>query len=129
MDTPLYSVLMPPYEPHPQQLAEALDSLLAQTEPRWSLLIHDDASKKNVKSMIAHYLEDPRITFARSEKNLGIGGNWNACFFQAEAGIRDWSVTGVQTCALPISSAKAASANYPFCTIDPNKGIVAVPDQ
>src|SRR5262249_57458791 len=25
------------------------------------------------------------------------------CFFQAEDGIRDWSVTGVQTCALPIS--------------------------
>src|SRR5262249_59607438 len=26
-----------------------------------------------------------------------------ALFFQAEDGIRDWSVTGVQTCALPIS--------------------------
>src|SRR5262249_56788048 len=26
-------------------------------------------------------------------------------FFQAEDGIRDWSVTGVQTCALPIYSA------------------------
>src|SRR5262249_58491896 len=26
-------------------------------------------------------------------------------FFQAEDGIRDWSVTGVQTCALPISFA------------------------
>src|SRR5438093_5535798 len=25
-------------------------------------------------------------------------------FFQAEDGIRDWSVTGVQTCALPIWS-------------------------
>src|SRR5262249_59952247 len=25
-------------------------------------------------------------------------------FLQAEDGIRDWSVTGVQTCALPISS-------------------------
>src|SRR5258706_1146010 len=25
-------------------------------------------------------------------------------FFQAEDGIRDWSVTGVQACALPISS-------------------------
>src|ERR1019366_8938976 len=24
------------------------------------------------------------------------------CIFQAEDGIRDWSVTGVQTCALPI---------------------------
>src|SRR5437016_7737913 len=28
---------------------------------------------------------------------------WFSCFFfQAEDGIRDWSVTGVQTCALPI---------------------------
>src|SRR5438093_7493302 len=29
-------------------------------------------------------------------------------FFQAEDGIRDWSVTGVQTCALPISPFPAA---------------------
>src|SRR5258706_9922599 len=28
---------------------------------------------------------------------------WILFFFQAEDGIRDWSVTGVQTCALPIS--------------------------
>src|SRR5438093_13095936 len=28
-------------------------------------------------------------------------------FFQAEDGIRDWSVTGVQTCALPIARALA----------------------
>src|SRR5258706_11380147 len=28
-------------------------------------------------------------------------------FFQAEDGIRDWSVTGVQTCALPIYNPKA----------------------
>src|SRR5438093_5455854 len=30
-------------------------------------------------------------------------------FFQAEDGIRDWSVTGVQTCALPISPALTRS--------------------
>src|SRR5262249_59839804 len=29
-------------------------------------------------------------------------GSWLFFFFQAEDGIRDWSVTGVQTCALPI---------------------------
>src|SRR3989339_2028154 len=29
-------------------------------------------------------------------------GNYFPFFFQAEDGIRDWSVTGVQTCALPI---------------------------
>src|SRR5438093_6247866 len=30
-------------------------------------------------------------------------------FFQAEDGIRDWSVTGVQTCALPISTSRRTS--------------------
>ena len=38
---------------------------------------------------------------------VGGGGGGVGCgvcffFFQAEDGIRDWSVTGVQTCALPI---------------------------
>src|SRR2546429_2366988 len=32
-------------------------------------------------------------------------------FFQAEDGIRDVAVTGVQTCALPISTAKAPPGN------------------
>ena len=32
-------------------------------------------------------------------------------FFQAEDGIRDWSVTGVQTCALPISLTKEELVN------------------
>src|SRR6202030_169394 len=31
------------------------------------------------------------------------------CFFQAEDGIRDLTVTGVQTCALPISPVMAAT--------------------
>src|SRR5258706_10928101 len=35
---------------------------------------------------------------------VGRGCSWFFFFFfQAEDGIRDWSVTGVQTCALPIS--------------------------
>src|SRR5438093_2577830 len=32
-------------------------------------------------------------------------------FFQAEDGIRDWSVTGVQTCALPICTATPDSVS------------------
>src|SRR6266511_2404382 len=32
-------------------------------------------------------------------------------FFQAEDGIRDFHVTGVQTCALPISSATASTTS------------------
>src|SRR2546428_2020929 len=41
----------------------------------------------------------------REKKVLGLddGRSWIVFFFQAEDGIRDLIVTGVQTCALPIS--------------------------
>ena len=41
------------------------------------------------------------ITFDSTHKNL-FYDNVSALFFQAEDGIRDAHVTGVQTCALPI---------------------------
>src|SRR6266568_6302285 len=37
-------------------------------------------------------------------------------FFQAEDGIRDGTVTGVQTCALPISTAPGASVRIELST-------------
>ena len=36
---------------------------------------------------------------------------------------------GKSTIFNTLSKAKAEASNYPFCTIDPNKGIVTVPDQ
>src|SRR2546429_9691754 len=36
-------------------------------------------------------------------------------FFQAEDGIRDVAVTGVQTCALPISNHRASCRRYRRC--------------
>src|SRR5262249_59080573 len=47
-------------------------------------------------------------------------------FFQAEDGIRDWSVTGVQTCALPISP--ALLVNERAVGTDQNKRYVIVVD-
>src|SRR5271167_4641398 len=35
---------------------------------------------------------------------------------------------GKSTLFNALSSAKAEAANYPFCTIEPNVGVVAVPD-
>ena len=35
---------------------------------------------------------------------------------------------GKSTIFNALSNAKAEASNYPFCTIDPNKGIVTVPD-
>src|SRR2546426_7172304 len=49
-------------------------------------------------------------------------------FFQAEDGIRDYKVTGVQTCALPISAgggAAEAGASGSCCFVPP--GILSVP--
>src|SRR5438093_8866763 len=40
-------------------------------------------------------------------------------FFQAEDGIRDWSVTGVQTCALPISLKTGGSLGASFVQVSP----------
>jgi ribosome-binding ATPase YchF (GTP1/OBG family) len=36
---------------------------------------------------------------------------------------------GKSTLFNAITNAGAESANYPFCTIDPNVGVVAVPDE
>src|SRR5438093_12445106 len=40
-------------------------------------------------------------------------------FFQAEDGIRDWSVTGVQTCALPICECRVLAAGDPLPALPP----------
>src|SRR5688500_19582273 len=44
---------------------------------------------------------------------MTIGGVASVFFFQAEDGIRDYKVTGVQTCALPIWSAWRGAAGRP----------------
>ena len=36
---------------------------------------------------------------------------------------------GKSTLFNALTNAKAESANYPFCTIEPNVGIVSVPDK
>jgi GTP-binding protein YchF len=45
------------------------------------------------------------------------------------AGIVGLPNVGKSTIFNAISSGKAETANYPFCTIDPNSGVVSVPDE
>ena len=75
---PAVTICIPTYQPKPEHLKAALDSLLAQTFTDWELVIHDDASKVDVEAMVKPYLSDARVRFFRSPTNLGIGGNWNA---------------------------------------------------
>lgn len=71
---------MPAYEPKREHIRAAVESVITQTEGNWTLLINDDASQREgTASHVQDYLSDPRITFCRNAKNLGIGGNWNQC--------------------------------------------------
>src|SRR5256886_7470665 len=45
---------------------------------------------------------------------IGQGFRRCMCFFQAEDGIRDLTVTGVQTCALPIFAADDDESDFAF---------------
>src|SRR2546430_7536167 len=56
-------------------------------------------------------------------------------FFQAEDGIRDLTVTGVQTCALPICGGRRQSGRIPgrisvdgdYCSVDASLQLTAAP--
>lgn len=68
---PLISIVMPTYDTPENALREALDSVLAQTYPKWELLIADDASTEpHVKQVIAEYLKkDTRILVTLRDEN------------------------------------------------------------
>ena len=72
---------MPAYEPKKAHIRAAVESVRAQTCTDWTLFINDDASmREDTQSHVQDFLTDPRITLKRNERNLGIGGNWNACW-------------------------------------------------
>lgn len=79
MSQPIVSILLPTFEPNETFLKAAVDSVLHQSYPHWTLLIQDDPSSVPTEEIVQPYLKDSRITFKRNEERLGIGGNWNAC--------------------------------------------------
>jgi len=52
-------------------IAEAIESVLAQTFTNFTLLIIDDASTDNTLSVIQSYTDDPRLQVVTHEQNLG----------------------------------------------------------
>ncbi len=75
---------MPTYESDPAYLKAAIECVLNQSYPDWTLMMRDDASTIDVHALVAPFLADPRITFVRNNERKGIGGNWNACLESAD---------------------------------------------
>jgi glycosyltransferase involved in cell wall biosynthesis len=58
-------------------LKKTVDSVLAQTEPGWQLLIFDDAYPSDEAKKYFAKLNDRRVVYYRHRKNIGITKNFN----------------------------------------------------
>ena len=79
---PKVSVVMPVYNTKEEYLREAIESVLNQTVSDFELLIVDDASTKDVGSIIDSYV-DERVHYYRLAKNEGAAGARNYALSKA----------------------------------------------
>lgn len=72
-----------PFWGDPDLLFETVASVRAQTNPDWRLIVIDDCyPDESVPARFAA-IEDPRITYVRNEKNLGITENYREAIRRA----------------------------------------------
>jgi glycosyltransferase involved in cell wall biosynthesis len=65
-------------------LASAIDSALAQECPDWMLFVSDDSGQGGEVGELVSSYRDPRVSYHRNERNLGMVANWNTCIDRAE---------------------------------------------
>lgn len=75
------SILMPAHN-YARYLPEAIDSVLAQSDPDWELLVMDDNSSDNTWEVLTSY-RDPRIQIFRSDINRGAAATSNDLYLHA----------------------------------------------
>ena len=74
---------MPAYK-RPDTLAQTLESILGQTYNDFALIIVDDGPTEATDAIINRYLRlDPRISYERNPRRLGMVQNWRKCFTRA----------------------------------------------
>ena len=73
-----YTFLLPAYKG--QFLDEMLRSIQGQTYTEFKVIISDDCSPEDLRSICEPYLSDPRFTYRRNEENMGsksLVAHWN----------------------------------------------------
>ena len=78
MATPKYTFLLPAFKG--KYLDEMLRSIKAQTYTDFKVLISDDCSPEDLRSICEPYLQDSRFTYRRNKENMGsksLVSHWN----------------------------------------------------
>lgn len=75
-DTPRVSAIIPCFNGE-RYIADAVRSVLAQTEPSVEAIVIDDASPDGSVDALASLLEDPRVRLIRHDENRGIAAARN----------------------------------------------------
>ena len=63
-----------------RHLPEALDSLLAQTDQDFGVVLVDDASVDDTGAVVHRYLGDPRVRYLRHPVRQGMVPTWRDAF-------------------------------------------------
>lgn len=74
------TIVIPAYKP--TFLGEALDSLAAQTDPHFQVLVGDDASPHDLKPIVERHRANLNLCYKRFPDNLGrrdLVAHWNRC--------------------------------------------------
>jgi len=90
MRKPVVSFVMPAYKA--QFLEVAVRSIVGQSAPDWELLVVDDCSPQDLRSIVAPFEDDPRVRYFRNAENLGgrsLVRQWNHCLEMASG---EWVV-------------------------------------
>ncbi len=82
---PVVSIVTPAHDAA-RFLRETISSIRAQTDPRWELIVVDDASRDATAEIVAETArQDPRIRLVRFPTNRGAAAARNAAMDAAEA--------------------------------------------
>jgi glycosyltransferase involved in cell wall biosynthesis len=77
--------IMMPFYGRFDHFREAVESVLAQTDPDWRLTIVDDVNPDTAPGEWARSIRDPRVVYIRNEQNLRPSRNYNKCVGLATA--------------------------------------------
>lgn len=74
---PLVSIIIPTFD-RPAYLRQAVISALGQTYPNVEVIIGDNSPNDTLGDWESSLTNDPRLSYRRNSRNLGMSGNFNA---------------------------------------------------